>query len=150
MKLAEIIKSENVIVDLPAPTKTKLLQELAGLAAKRLGIGEAPVLAALQEREALGSTGIGNGVAIPHANIQAIADPFALFVRLRKPVAFDSVDDLPVDIVFLILVPEQMAASHLSLLSSIARRAASPAWLELVRSAASREALHALLEREEK
>lgn len=144
MKIIDIIKPENVIIDLPAPTKAKLLQELVGLAAKRLGIGEAPVLAALQKRETLGSTGIGNGVAIPHAHVEALADPFTLFARLRKPVAFEAVDDLPVDIVFLILVPAHKASSHLNLLSGIARRTTSQTWLAAVRSAASREAIHAL------
>ncbi|MGV6876637.1 PTS sugar transporter subunit IIA [Pseudochelatococcus sp. B33] len=150
MKLADIIKPENVVIDLPAATKEKLLRDLAGLAAKRLEMEEAPVLAALQKREILGSTGIGNGVAIPHAGIEAIADPFALFVRLRKPIAFDSVDDLPVDIVFLILVPAQKASSHLNLLSCIARKATSQAWLAGIRSAASRDAVLALLDREER
>lgn len=149
MKLADIIKPENVIVDLPASTKAQLLRELAGLVAERLGIGEAPVLAALQTRETLGSTGIGNGVAIPHASMEAIADPFKLFVRLKKPIAFESVDDVLVDIVFLILVPAHNGSSHLNLLSRIARRASSHAWLAGVRSATSREAIHALLAREE-
>lgn len=149
MKITDIVKPENVIIDLPVPAKVQLLRELAGLAAKRLGIEEAPVLAALQKRESLGSTGIGKGVAIPHANIETITEPFMLFVRLRKPIAFDSVDDLPVGIVFLILVPAHKASSHLNLLSRIARWTTSQAWLAAVGSATSREAIHALLAAEE-
>ncbi len=137
MELATLILPEDVILDLSVPSKTALLGRLAAHAAARLGTGEAAVRAALMAREELGSTGIGGRVAIPHASAEGLAAPFAALAVLRKAVDYDAVDGLPVDIVFMLLVPPGGAGEHLKLLSAFARRARDERVLERLRAAAA-------------
>lgn len=145
MELADIIEPRDVLVDYAIASKAELLRALANLASERTGLDEAEILGALTNRERLGSTGMGNGVAIPHANVPNLRSPLVLMVRLKRPIAFEAIDDMPVDIVFLALSSNQGSASHLNILSSIARSARSEAWLAAVRHASSPVALHALL-----
>jgi len=135
MKISDVIKPEGVILNLAVPSKERLLQVLSEKAAAALGIGEKDVLDALQGREQLGSTGIGGGVAIPHASVRKITGPFALLARLAKPIEFGSVDDAPVDIVCLVLVPSNGNAVSLQVLSSIARLLRSADAVAKIRSA---------------
>jgi len=145
MELADMIEPRNVLVDYTATAKAELLRGLASLASGRTGIEADTILGLLTNRERLGSTGIGNGVAIPHANVPDLAAPLTLLARLKRPVDFEAIDDMPVDIVFLALSPAHKGYSHLNLLACIARSARSEAWLRAVRQAPSPAALHMLL-----
>lgn len=145
MTIADILKPENVVIDVPALPKPRLIHSLARMVAERLGVDEAAIYAALNGREQLGSTGIGSGVAIPHATIDAISAPFVLAVRLTEPVDYEATDDVPVDLIFVILVPEKKAATHLNVLSSIAKRVRSQPFLTSLREAETSEALFGLI-----
>ena len=145
MELADLIEPRDVLVDHTAAVKADLLRDLAGLAAKRAGSDVETILRLLTNRERLGSTGIGNGVAIPHANVPDLLAPLTLLIRLKRPIDFEAIDDMPVDIVFLALSPANKGSSHLNLLACIARSARSDAWLKAVRQAPSPMALHTLL-----
>lgn len=145
MELADMIEPQDVFVDRHAASKADLLRDLAHLASGRTGIDETVILELLISRERLGSTGIGNGIAIPHANVTELGAPFTLLVRLRQPIDFEAIDEAPVDIVFLTLSPVNKGSSHLGLLASIARNARSDAWLDAVRRTRSPASLHGLL-----
>ncbi|WP_228676916.1 PTS sugar transporter subunit IIA [Sinorhizobium fredii] len=99
----------------------------------------------MSNRESLGSTGIGEGIAIPHAPIRGIAAPFILFVRLKKPIDFESIDHIPVDIVSFLLTPTEGNASHLNVLAAIARKLRSPKTLRSIRAASEPEEVYLAL-----
>ncbi|MCM5552345.1 PTS sugar transporter subunit IIA [Pleomorphomonas sp. NRK KF1] len=145
MELADLIEPQDVFIDRQVTSKAELLRDLAHLASGRTGIDLGAILDPLIARERLGSTGIGNGVAIPHANVPDLASPFSLLARLRQPIDFEAIDETPVDVVFLALSPAHKGSSHLGLLATIARNARSAAWLHAVRQAPSPAELHALL-----
>jgi PTS system nitrogen regulatory IIA component len=121
MKLSDVLAPENVVLDLDASSKGSLLHTLSAIAAKQLGISEAAIFTALNNREKLGSTGIGEGIAIPHAAVPDLKKPFALFARLSKPVDFEAIDESPVDIVAVLLVPVEKSSTKLNLLAGLAR-----------------------------
>lgn len=121
MKLSDVLAPENVVLDLDASSKGSLLRTLSAIAARQLGIGEAAIFSALDNREKLGSTGIGEGIAIPHAAIPDMKKPFALFVRLSKPIDFEAIDESPVDIIAVLLVPVEKSSTKLNLLAGLAR-----------------------------
>lgn len=145
MKLSECITPKNVEVDLNAPSKTRLLQILAERAGRALAISDREIFGALQNREKLGSTGIGAGIAIPHAPIAGLNKPFGLIARLGKPIDFESIDGQPVDIVCLMLSPADGGGSHLTVLSRIARMLRSPDVVKKVRAATSGDQLYAVI-----
>jgi nitrogen PTS system EIIA component len=123
MKIPDFLSADNVIIDATAADKKKLLSELARKAGATVDILPERLLSELVKREELGSTGMGGGVAIPHARFHQITKPFGMLVRLRKPLDFDAVDGEPVDIVFLLLLPEAAGAGdQLGALASIARK----------------------------
>ncbi|CDZ35772.1 PTS sugar transporter subunit IIA [Neorhizobium galegae] len=121
MKLGDYLPPENIVLDLAPPSKAILIKQLSILAAERLALDAGEIVRVLTNRETLGSTGIGAGIAIPHANVKGLDRHFCLFARLAKPVDFEAVDDEPVDLVFLLLNPENRP-DHLNILSCIARR----------------------------
>jgi PTS system nitrogen regulatory IIA component len=145
MQLADFLDTDAIKTALPGGNKRSLLQQLANLAAQRLGIDPAAILAGLNEREQLGSTGFGQGVAIPHARIDALERIYGLFARLGEPVDYKAIDGRPVDLVFLLLSPTDAGAEHLKALASISRVTRDAATLERLRGARSRDALAALL-----
>ena len=104
-----------------ATTRKQALQALADLAQRSLDIPARPVLEAVIEREKLGSTGVGHGVAIPHARTPLVSDVCGVFGRLKQPVDFDAVDDRPADLIFLLLAPEDAGAEHLKALAQVSR-----------------------------
>ena len=130
---------------LPGGNKRSMMQQLANLAAQRLDIDPAMVLASLNEREQLGSTGFGQGVAIPHAKIDGLPRIYGLFARLGEPVEYKAIDGRPVDLVFLLLSPPNAGAEHLKALAVISRVTRDAATLERLRGARSRDALAAVL-----
>ena len=142
MKLNELIGPDRVIVDLRANDKAHLLSELARQAATRTGLESGAVLSALAAREALGSTGLGRGFALPHARVAGIERLFGLFVRLVRPLDFEAIDGKPVDLVFLLLIPVGAGNEHVAALAAIAREMRDEAVVKQVRKAANATALY--------
>jgi nitrogen PTS system EIIA component len=145
MDLGDLIKPEAVYPALPAKSKKQALQELASRASTITGIDARQLLDVLLQRETLGSTGFGQGVAIPHGRVPALRRAVALFARLETPIDFDSADGLPVDLLFLLLTPEQAGADHLKALSRISRIVRDPLAIEKLRGSRDRAALYAVL-----
>ena len=143
--VADFLSPEDVFVDLFAPDKQRLLQVLAYRAANRLGLDENLVAADVLAREALGSTGVGKGVAIPHARLRALQKPFAMAARLKRPIDFDAIDGEPVDVVFLLLMPEDQASAQMNLMAAVARKLRTSDTLLFIRKAADAAALFAIL-----
>lgn len=145
MQLSDHLALENVVVDLSSVSKHKLLRQLADMASRQTGM-EAGILAkALLARESLGSTGIGRGVAIPHARVDGLPKNLAMVTRLARPIDFEAVDDVPVDIVVLLLSPA--AGQSLNILSCFARRLRDDATVNAIRAATSAEEIFILLTR---
>ncbi len=117
-----ILSVEDVFVDFAAPAKARLLEDLSGRAAARLGLEPSAVTAEILAREALGSTGVGKGVAIPHARLAGLVQPFAMLARLRRGIEFDAIDGEPVDVVILVLLPADQEAGQINVLAAIARK----------------------------
>jgi len=144
MNLRDYLPLENIVLGLSTPSKLALLKKLSLLAAERLELDEPEIFRALASRESLGSTGIGAGVAVPHASVRGLDRHFCIFARLAKSIDFEAVDDQPVDLVFLLLNPENRA-DHLNILSCIARRVREEETASTIRNAASSQDVHALL-----
>jgi PTS system nitrogen regulatory IIA component len=121
MPLSNLIPPGGVAADLAATTRKQALNALAELAQRSLGVPARPVLDAVIEREKLGSTGVGHGVAIPHARTELVNQVCGVFARLKQPVDFDAVDGRPADLVFLLLAPEDAGAEHLKALAQVSR-----------------------------
>lgn len=136
MKLRDCLPAENVVVGLQATTRAGLIRQLSELAADRLPVGADEISKALLGRERLGSTGIGDGIAVPHARVKGLDRHFCLFVRLAKAVDFEAVDELPVDLVFVLLNPDNQP-NHLNILSGIARKMREDKVAQAVRTAIS-------------
>jgi PTS system nitrogen regulatory IIA component len=145
MQLSEFLDFDAIKTSLSGGNKRSLLQQLAGLAGQRLGMESAAILASLSERERLGSTGFGQGVAIPHGKIDGLAQIYGLFVRLAEPVDYKALDRQPVDLVFLLLSPPEAGAEHLKALAAVSRVTRNASTLEKMRGARSRDALAAVL-----
>ena len=145
MNVADLIGPDHVVVGLRINDKAQLLQELARRAAPAVKVEPDQLLTALQAREQLGSTGIGKGFAVPHARLETLTQPFALLVRLARPIDFAAVDEKPVDIVVLLLSPEADASRHLATLAAVCRPARDPLFLQRLRKAADAGEVHRLL-----
>jgi PTS system nitrogen regulatory IIA component len=147
--LSGILTIEAVDDNLAAANKKALFQQLAAAAAKLTGVAPKTIVAALNEREKIGSTGFGGGGAIPHGKIDGLPSVFGYFARLSAPIDFHAVDRLPVDLVFLLLSPPDAGADHLKALASVSRTFRDRQTLAKLRGARSRDALFALLAGEE-
>ncbi len=145
MEIIDLLGPEAVIAALRAAGKKHLLQELAHHAARLTQIPERRIFETLVERERLGSTGMGQGIAIPHGRIAGLAKISGLFARLETPVAYEAVDDQPVDLVFLLLAPESAGADHLKALARVSRLLRNQVTCEKLRAATKSEVLYALL-----
>jgi PTS system nitrogen regulatory IIA component len=143
--LSELLTVECIDEDMAAANKKGLFQQLAVVSSRRLGIPAKKIATALSEREKIGSTGFGAGVAIPHAKIEGLERVFGYFARLAAPVEFQAVDGLPVDLVFLILSPPDAGAEHLKALAGVSRVLRDRNTVAKLRGARSRDALFALL-----
>jgi nitrogen PTS system EIIA component len=119
--IAALLPASNIIVDLDVASKTQFFAAAGAAFERSAGLPQASVAASLAARERLGSTGLGQGVAIPHGRIPRLRDAVGAFVRLRVPIAFDAPDGKPVDRLFVLLVPEQATDQHLQLLSELAQ-----------------------------
>ena len=145
MEIAELITPEGVVPNLRATSKKQALQELARRASEITGLAERAIFDVLVERERLGTTGVGNGIAIPHGKLASLTRIYGLFARLEKPIDFDSIDEQPVDLIFLLLAPESAGADHLKALARISRLLRDKAVCEKLRGTDSAEGLYALL-----
>jgi PTS system nitrogen regulatory IIA component len=145
MEISDLLTPASVIARLKSTSKKQALQELSQRAAKISGLSERQVFGVLLEREKLGSTGVGQGVAIPHGRIAGLTRLYGVFARLDQPIDFEAVDDQPVDLIFLLLAPEGAGADHLKALARVSRLLRDKAMCERLRGADDPEALYALL-----
>ncbi|MBM7045921.1 MULTISPECIES: PTS sugar transporter subunit IIA [Rhizobium] len=144
MALSTIILPEHVFIGMSAPTKWRALQMLSSKAASCFGLDEGTVLRALETRERLGTTGIGNGVAVPHAAIAGMTRPRGLLVRFSHPVDFEAIDDIPTEWAFVLLFGEGARSDYLNVLSAIARRLRTEGVLTAMRQAKSADELYSV------
>jgi nitrogen PTS system EIIA component len=135
MKIDELISADNVSVGLRAPDKAGVIQELANQAGAKLQLSGEAIAEELLRREELGSTGIGNGIALPHARLDNLARPFGIIARLKKPIEFDAIDGKPVDLVVLVLMPAGPQGDQLNALACVARTLREEARLHRLRQA---------------
>lgn len=121
MELADLLAEESVIVCTGLHSKNDILEQLAAVAARAAGVDTDAVYRAISDRESLGSTGLGNGIAIPHGKLAGIPRVVAAFCRVEQPIEFDALDDQPVDLLMLLLAPTGAGADHLKALARVAR-----------------------------
>jgi PTS system nitrogen regulatory IIA component len=145
MPLTDIIAPNAIIPALKVNNKKQAIQELSAQAAKLTGLSERAILEVLQQRERLGSTAVGSGVAIPHGKLTKLGRLFGLFARLEKPIEFEALDGEKVDLIFLLLAPEGAGADHLKALAKIARLLRDPEIARKLRESQDIDALHAVL-----
>lgn len=144
MDLTDLINVDDINISFKASCKKQLLNDLADLAAKKTGLNCQEIFQTLLEREKLGSTGVGNGIAIPHGKIPGLSKITGLVAFLDKSIDFDALDDQPVDVVFLLLAPEVAGADHLKALARVARVLREPVMLEKLRNSKDAESVHNL------
>lgn len=145
MDFTDLVAPEGIIPSLKAKSKKQALQELAVKAAAITGLEQRDIFDTLLQRERLGSTGLGHGIAIPHVKFKELKNIVCLFARLDTPIEFDSHDNEPVDLIFLLLAPEHASGDHLKALARISRLVREPQTLERLRSAESAEVLRSVL-----
>lgn len=147
MEIADFLAPSEVVIDVRMADKARLLGDLARRAAAKLGLDPDAVSAALLQREELGSTGTGGGIALPHARLVGVKRPFALLARLAKAIDFDAIDGRPVDVVCLLLLPTESQGEQLNALACAARALRDPDAVRNVRRAPNAAALHDALAR---
>ncbi|MBR1778850.1 MAG: PTS IIA-like nitrogen regulatory protein PtsN [Alphaproteobacteria bacterium] len=150
MLISDLLTPETIIPDLKATSKKQALQEMASYASAQLHVEDRTILDVLLERERLGSTGVGGGVAIPHGKLIRLNKLYLLFARLVSPISFDSADGRPVDLMFLLLTPENAGGDHLTALAKVSRLLRDEKMCTLLRGSESAEAIYsAILESEQ-
>jgi PTS system nitrogen regulatory IIA component len=145
MDIVDLLTPDRVFPHLRSTCKKQALQDLAKKAAEVTGVEERIIFDTLLERERLGTTGVGEGIAIPHGRLPQIDRVHGVFARLDEPIDFESIDDQPVDLIFLLLAPEDAGADHLKALARVSRLLRDPTTCKKLRGSDSRDALYALL-----
>ncbi|MGE0658430.1 MAG: PTS IIA-like nitrogen regulatory protein PtsN [Reyranellaceae bacterium] len=145
MEIADLIGPDSVIADLRATSKKQALQELAERAAALTQLHERQIFDVLLERERLGTTGVGNGIAIPHGKLAGLKRLHGVFARLSTPIDFESIDERPVDLIFLLLAPETAGADHLKALARVSRLLRDQTVCEKLRKTETADALYIIL-----
>ena len=145
MPTSDIVAPNAIIPALKVNGKKQALQEIAAKAAELTGQSDRAILEILLQREKLGSTGVGSGVAIPHGKLPKLGHVFGLFARLERAIDFEALDGQPVDLIFLLLAPEGAGADHLKALARVARLLRDPEVARKLRSSSDAEALYAVL-----
>ncbi|MGH6948647.1 MAG: PTS IIA-like nitrogen regulatory protein PtsN [Kiloniellales bacterium] len=145
MDIVELLGTNGVVANLRATSKKQALQELSKRAAEITGQPERAIFEVLVERERLGTTGVGQGIAIPHGKMPGLDRIYGIFARAETPIEFDSIDEQPVDLIFLLLAPETAGADHLKALARVSRLLRDRAICEKLRGTDSGEAIYALL-----
>jgi len=148
MNIGELLDRSAISLRVSAANKRKVLAVIAEIAARNFGLDVGDVLDALTEREMAGSTGVGYGVAVPHARLEDLQRLRAVFVRLEHPVEFEAVDDQPVDLLFALFAPKNAGAEHLRALARVSRLLRQAELREQLRKARTADAVHALLVQE--
>jgi PTS system nitrogen regulatory IIA component len=146
-QIAELLPAANILIDLDAGSKTRLFEAVGALVEANLGLPRRVVIDSLLAREKLGSTGLGQGVAIPHGRIRGLAQAQGAFVRLKSPIPFDAPDGKPVARFFVLLVPEQATEKHLQLLSELAQMFSETRFRESLDEPTDAAGMHAKFER---
>jgi PTS system nitrogen regulatory IIA component len=149
MEISELLQPEAVISGLKASGKKHALQELARHAAQITGVNDRRIFETLLERERLGTTGVGNGIAIPHGKLADFTRLYGVFARLDKAIDFDAIDEQPVDLIFLLLAPEGAGADHLKALARVSRLLRDASVCEKLRGADTADGLYMLLTQSE-
>ena len=150
MGLCDLLSREGVIHNLNARCKRDALQSLSRVAGELVDIPASDILRVVLEREQLGSTGVGDGVAIPHGKIEGLGQMTGILARLDHPINFDAMDDQPVDLVFLLLAPENATAAHLKALARVSRLLRHPGTRASLRGADTSDSIFAIATSEEK
>ncbi|NQV99444.1 MAG: PTS IIA-like nitrogen regulatory protein PtsN [Rhodospirillales bacterium] len=145
MEINDLVSTNGVVSNLKASSKKQAIQELARRAAEISGQPERAVFDVLMERERLGTTGVGNGIAIPHGKLENLDKLYGLFARLEAPVDFQAIDDQPVDLIFLLLAPESAGADHLKALARVSRLLRDKATCDKLRGTNTVDGLYAIL-----
>ena len=145
MELTNLLSPDCVICNLRAASKKLVLQDLAGRAARVTGLSERAIFDTLLEREKLGSTAVGHGIAIPHGKLAELTRHYGIVAKLEHPIDFNSADDEPVDLVFLLLAPETAGADHLKALAKVSRLLRDEGVCERLRHAANSSALYEMV-----
>ncbi len=145
MSLTDLITPDAVIADLKVTSKKQALQELAKRAARLTGLEDRDIFETVLERERLGTTGVGQGIAIPHGKLAQLDRLYGLFARLSNPIDFDSIDGQPVDLIFMLLAPESAGADHLKALAKVSRLLRDQGTCEKLRGSDGVDAIYALL-----
>src|SRR5262245_65440907 len=147
MPLNDLVAPQAIIPALKVNSKKQALHELAARAAELTGRSEREIFDVLMQREKLGSTGVGSGIAIPHGKLAKLDRLFGLFARLDRAIDFDALDGQPVDLVFVLLAPEAAGADHLKALARVARLMRTPDTAKMLRESRDAEAIYAVLTR---
>jgi nitrogen PTS system EIIA component len=145
MELGDLITLDAINPKLAAKAKKQVLQDLADKAAALTGLDGRHILEALLQRERVGSTAVGRGIAIPHGRLAGLARILSMFARLEQPVDFEAPDDQPVDLIFVLLAPEHAGADHLKALARVSRLLREPQTIERLRSSHDRATLYSIL-----
>lgn len=145
MDLGDLIAQDAVVASLKAKTKKQALHEIAQKAAGLTGLDERKIFDTLMQRESLGSTGVGRGIAIPHGRMPGLRKIVTVFARLDEPIDFEALDNDRVDLIFLLLAPEHAGADHLKALARISRLLREPMSIERLRASKDRAALYSVL-----
>jgi PTS system nitrogen regulatory IIA component len=145
MEIHDLITTKSVVAALRVTSKKQALQELAKRAAQITGIDERQIFDVLLEREKLGTTGVGHGIAIPHGKLSQLTRLYGLFARLERPIDFEAIDEQPVDLIFLLLAPESAGADHLKALARVSRLLRDKATTTKLRGCDNADGLYSLL-----
>ena len=145
MEIADLLSADSVLPKLRVSGKKQALQELAKRAAALTQLPERQIFDVILERERLGTTGVGGGIAIPHGRLPKLDRIYGLFARLEQPIDFESIDEQPVDLIFMLLAPEAAGADHLKALARVSRLLRDRSMTEKLRGSDNAEALYALL-----
>ena len=146
MTISALLSPQSIFIDTEITSKKKLLELIANIVADRTHLPESTIYINLLNRERLGSTGLGNGFAVPHARLENLEQAMGFFFRLDEPVNFESPDNIPVDLAFAIVIPEEATEEHLLILSSLASIFSRPEICEAIRAAASREDIEQIIQ----
>ena len=145
MKISDILSAENILLSFKAKNKRQLLQDVSHIIAEKIKIDERTICDTLQERENLGSTGFGGGVALPHGRLAELDKVYGFFIKLTTPIDFDAIDNQPVDMLYLLLSPESNGADHLTALAQISRFLKNKNLVAKLKGTNNREEIFALL-----
>ena len=146
MAISALLSPQKIFIDTEVSSKKKLLELIANITADQTQLPESTIYTNLLNRERLGSTGLGQGFAVPHARLPELENTIGCFFRLKQPVNFESPDNLPVDLVFTIIIPQEATEEHLLILSSLARIFSDAKVCEAIRAAATRDEIEKIIQ----